>query len=75
MGTVNIPKASYADNDQSMEEWFQQIEWGDISERMKVAMKKVVGWIGDQLTMDRLRGLFKFRAEDKNSFEWLDFIV
>ena len=75
LGTVNIPEASCADNDRLMEEWFRQIGWGDVSERMKVAMKKVVACIGDQLTVDRLRGLFKFCAEDENSFERLDFIV
>lgn len=42
---------------------------------MKVAAKKVVAWIGDQLTIDRLRGLFKFRAEDENSFEQMDYMV
>lgn len=31
--------------------------------------------MGDQLTVDRLRGLFKFRAEDENSYERLDFVV
>ena len=35
----------------------------------------MIAFIGDQLTMDRLRGLFKFRAEDENSFERLDFSV
>jgi hypothetical protein len=75
LGTVNIPEASDADNDRLLKEWFRQIGWGDVSERMKVVMKKVVAWIGDQLTVDRLRGLFKFCAEDENSFERLDFIV
>ena len=75
LGTVNIPEASYEDNNRLMEEWFQQIGWNNPGERMKVAMRKVVAWIGDQLTMDRLRGLFKFRAEDENSFERMDFAV
>jgi hypothetical protein len=75
LGTVNIPEASYEDHDRLMEEWFKQIGWGEVSERMKIAMKKVVAWIGDQLTVDRLRGLFKFRAEDENSFERMDWAV
>jgi hypothetical protein len=75
LGTVNIPEASYEDNDRLIEEFFRQIGWGPVSEQMKVAMKKVVAWIGDQLTVDRLRGLFKFRAEDENSFERMDYSV
>ena len=75
LGTVNIPEASYEDNNRLIEEWFKQIGWNNVSERMKVAMRKVLAWIGDQLTVDRLRGLFKFRAEDENSFERMDYAV
>jgi len=75
LGIVNIPEASYEDHDRLMEEWFKQIGWGEVSERMKIAMKKVVAWIGNQLTVDQLQGLFKFRAEDENSFEWMDWAV
>jgi len=75
LGSVNIPEASYEDNERLMEEWFKQLGWDNPGERMKVAMQKVVAWIGDQLTVDRLRGLFKFRAEDENSFERMDFVV
>ena len=42
---------------------------------MKVAMKKIVTWIGDQLTVDQLCGLFKFQAEDENLFERMDYSV
>jgi hypothetical protein len=74
LGTVNIPEASYADNDCLMDEFFNQIGWNNVNKRMKVAMTKVVAWVGDQLTVD-LRGLFKFHAEDENSFERMDFMV
>ncbi|KAF8325907.1 hypothetical protein F5887DRAFT_1065215 [Amanita rubescens] len=30
---------------------------------------------GDQLTMDRLRGLYKYRHEDFNSFDRMDYLV
>jgi hypothetical protein len=75
LGTVNIPEASYEDNNRLIEEWFKQIGWNNVSKRMKVAMRKVVAWVGDQLTMDRLRELFKFHAEDENSFERMDYAV
>ena len=47
LGTVNIPEASYADNDQLLEEWARQIGWENMGEKMTVALKKVVAWIGD----------------------------
>ena len=34
-----------------------------------------MAWIGDQLTVDRLRKLFKFHAEDLNGFDWLDWLI
>ena len=75
LGTVNIPEASYEDNVRLMEEWYKQLGWKTIGDKMKVGLEKVVAWIGDQLTVDRLRGLFKFKAEDENSFERMDFAV
>jgi len=75
LGTVNIPEASYEDHDRLIDEWFNQLGWTTVAQRMKVALEKVVSWVGDQLTVDRLRGLFRMRAEDENSFERLDFSV
>jgi hypothetical protein len=43
-----------------LEEWARQIGWENMGEKMKVVLEKVVAWIGDQLTMDQLQGLFKF---------------
>jgi hypothetical protein len=75
LGTVNIPEATYEDNDRLISEWFRQLGWANPVQKMKIAVQKIIFWIGDQLTMDRLRGLFKARAEDLNSFERLDFSV
>ncbi|KXN83941.1 hypothetical protein AN958_00792 [Leucoagaricus sp. SymC.cos] len=75
LGTVDIPEASYNDNDRLVEEWMDQLGWGSEEERVRVANTKTVFWLGDQLTMDRLRGLYRARAEDTNSFERLDFSV
>ena len=57
LGTVNIPEASYEDNGRLINEWFKQLGWNNPGEQMKLAMTKIVAWCGDQLTMDRLRGL------------------
>ena len=41
----------------------------------KLGLETVIAWVGDQLTIDQLRNLFKFRAEDLNSFDRLDWMV
>ena len=60
LGTVNIPEASYEDHECLLEEWCQQLGWGSLDAKKKIALEKVVAWAGDQLTIDQLCGLFKF---------------
>ncbi len=73
LGTVNVAEASYEDNERLIHEWLGQLGWGTPEEQQKTGRDRVVTWCGDQLTMDRLRGLFKYHAEDDNSYERLDF--
>ncbi|KAJ7830454.1 hypothetical protein B0H14DRAFT_2515846 [Mycena olivaceomarginata] len=75
LGTVNIPEASYEDNSRLIIEWLRQLKLGGIESQKKIGLDQVMAWVGDQLTVDRLRNLFKFRAEDDNSFERLDWLV
>jgi hypothetical protein len=75
LGTVNIPEASYEDHEHLLEEWCQQLGWGSLDAKKKAALEKFVAWVGDQLTIDWLHGLFKFQAEDLNSFDQLDWMV
>jgi len=75
LGTVNIAEASYEDNYRLVSEWFSQLGWDTTVKQMEVTLKKVVAWIGDQLTMSHLHGLFNFHAEDENSFKRLDFSI
>ncbi|KAK6980827.1 hypothetical protein R3P38DRAFT_3334136 [Favolaschia claudopus] len=65
LGTLNIPEASYEDNARN----------GSNSWATKLGLEQVMAWVGDQLTVDRLRNLFRFRAEDDNSFERLDWLI
>ncbi|KAJ3497512.1 hypothetical protein NLJ89_g10340 [Agrocybe chaxingu] len=75
LGTVNIAEASYEDNARLINEWFNQLGIMDPEQRKQFSTSNLAFWIGDQLTVERLRGIFKFRAEDENSFERLDFSV
>ena len=76
LGSINIPEVSYADNECVVEELLRQL--GLISgteEEQKLTLEKVLAWIGDQMTVDHLCGLFKFCSQDTNSFDRLDWMV
>ena len=76
LGSINIPEVSYADNERVVEELLKQLGLASGSEEeQKLALENVLAWIGDQMTVDRLRGLFKFRSRDINSFDRLDWMV
>ena len=75
LGTVNIPEASYEDNSRLVIEWLRQLKVEGAEMQQKLGMEQLVAWAGDQLTVDRLRNLFKFRAEDLNSYDRLDWLI
>ncbi|KAK7007604.1 hypothetical protein R3P38DRAFT_2644943 [Favolaschia claudopus] len=75
LGTLNIPEASYEDNSRLIIEWLKQLGYSDDHAQKKLGLEQVMAWVGDQLTVDRLRNLFRFRAEDDNSFERLDWLL
>jgi hypothetical protein len=75
LGTVNIPEASYEDNSRLIKEWLSQLKLNSPEMQQKLGMERLIAWVGDQLTVDRLRNLFKFRAEDLNSFDRLDWML
>ncbi|KAK6978306.1 hypothetical protein R3P38DRAFT_3334310 [Favolaschia claudopus] len=37
--------------------------------------QRIIAWMGDQLTVERLRGLWKYRHEDHNSFDRMDYMI
>ncbi|TDL27181.1 hypothetical protein BD410DRAFT_714083 [Rickenella mellea] len=75
LATVHIEEASYEGNSQLLGEWFRQLGLGSEAEQKKTGTERVIPWIGDQLTISRLRGLFNYRSEDFNSFDRMDSFV
>lgn len=74
LNTVHMEEASYEGNDRVLDEWFRQLKLDTDAEQKKTARKRFVAWIGDQLTVSRLRGLRQFRSQDMNPWqrmEWL----
>ncbi|KAK0479278.1 hypothetical protein IW261DRAFT_1626799, partial [Armillaria novae-zelandiae] len=75
LGSVNIAEASYEDHIRLITEWLQQLKLNCTDEKKKLALESLIAWCGDQLTMDRLRGLFRFRVGDSNSFDRMDWML
>lgn len=67
--TVQMEEASYEGNDRCMNEWLRQLKLNSPEKRKELGRDRMIPVVGDQLTVERLRGLFKFRAEDDSSFE------
>lgn len=75
LGTEHIEEASYDGNDQVMQAIAHQLGLDSEEEMKKTGLERVIVWIGDQLTAERLRGLYKFRAQDHNSYDRLDWMI
>ncbi|KAJ7272390.1 hypothetical protein C8J57DRAFT_1599607 [Mycena rebaudengoi] len=75
LGTVGIPEVSYEDNERLIDEWLHQLQLDSPELKQKIGTETLQAWVGDQLTVDRLRNIFQFRSEDENSFDRLDWML
>ncbi|KAJ7055499.1 hypothetical protein C8F01DRAFT_1258377 [Mycena amicta] len=73
--TSQLEEASYEGTSNVMEDIFKQLELNTKPEQEKTATERIIPWIGDQLTIERLRGMWKFRHEDHNSFDRLNYMI
>ncbi|KIK03028.1 hypothetical protein K443DRAFT_64105, partial [Laccaria amethystina LaAM-08-1] len=73
--TCPLEEASYEGTLKVMEEWFKQLHLNSQDEKTRTGLERIIAWIGDQLTVDRLRGLWKYRHEDHNAFDRMDFMI
>ncbi|KAF7312767.1 hypothetical protein MIND_00291800 [Mycena indigotica] len=60
LGSVNITETSYEDHVKLIVEWLKQLGIEVPEEQKKLGLEKLIAWCGDQLTIDRLRGLLAF---------------
>ena len=74
LGTVKIEEASYEGNNRLIREWLQQLSLSSPEEKMRTALERVVFFVGDQLTVERLRKLSIMRAGDFNLFNQYKFL-
>ncbi|KAJ7722007.1 hypothetical protein B0H16DRAFT_1790019 [Mycena metata] len=73
--TSTKEEASYEGTLNVMADAFRQLLLDAVNEQMRTAIQRIIAWIGDQLTVERLRGLWKYRHEDHNSFDRLDYMI
>ncbi|KAI0635511.1 hypothetical protein C8Q77DRAFT_1052916 [Trametes polyzona] len=74
--TVEVDESSYdGTNELCNKIWLEQMGLGSNDSKRKLGEEEVLVWVGDQLTVDRIRGLARFRHDDPNSFtrmEWIE---
>ncbi|KAJ7666120.1 hypothetical protein DFH06DRAFT_1185974 [Mycena polygramma] len=73
--TSTFEEASYDGTLNVMNDTFAQLLLNSPEEQERTSLERVIAWVGDQLTIERLRGLWKYRHEDHNSFDRLEYMV
>ncbi|KAJ7934693.1 hypothetical protein B0H13DRAFT_1591380 [Mycena leptocephala] len=75
LGTVPYEEASYNGTIKCVFEWLRQLRLHTKHEQKRPGEERLIPWLGDQLTIERLRGLWKYRHEDYNSFDRMDWMI
>lgn len=77
LGSMSTKEQSYEDNDRVVKEVLQQlgITTENIDRLRELGEERLMFWVGDQLTASRLRGLARYRCQDSNAFDRMDYIV
>lgn len=66
--TADQEEASYEGNERLLIEWLHQLGIETPKDYERMSTSQIIAWLGDQLTVERLRGLFRFRSDDLNSW-------
>ena len=75
LGTSELEEASYDGTLKVVADLFHQLHLHTEEEEIRTGLERVIAWMGDQLTVERLRGLWKYRHEDFNSFDRMDYMI
>ncbi|KAI0072326.1 hypothetical protein K474DRAFT_1561458, partial [Panus rudis PR-1116 ss-1] len=73
--TMPIPEQSYDDNLRVIEKILEQLGYTSSDELRKLGLEQLIFWLGDQLTVSRIRGAQRMRCQDFNSTDRLDFSI
>ncbi|KAG9103211.1 hypothetical protein FRC06_011751 [Ceratobasidium sp. 370] len=72
LGTCPIDELSYTGNLMVIQEVLRQLGLDSGKELMQLALGRKVPWVGDELTVSRLRALQWQRQEENNAYDRLD---
>ncbi|KAI0747613.1 hypothetical protein C8Q80DRAFT_1344137 [Daedaleopsis nitida] len=75
LGSLPIPEATYEDNDKVISELLDQLGYKSQEMRHQMARERIQFVVGDQLTVERIRGLQQLLCQELNSYERLDYII
>lgn len=73
--TKHMDEASYDGNMRLLDEWLRQLKLDSKADQMKLATDQIIPFVGDKLTVSRLRGLQHFRSQDHNGYDRFDWMV
>ncbi|KAF8239908.1 hypothetical protein L208DRAFT_1560210 [Tricholoma matsutake] len=75
LGTSELEEASYNGTLKVKAEFFRQLHLHTKEEQIQTGLEHVIAWMGDQLTVEWLQGLWKYRHKDFNSFDRMDYMI
>lgn len=75
LDTAHIEEVSLEGNLRCLDEWTRQLGLADVEKRKKLSHEKLFFWMGDQLTVSRIRSLQKTRARELNCWHRLENII
>jgi hypothetical protein len=73
--TAHIDESTYEGNDEIVEMVLKYLGFGSADELKSVGLEHIIVWVGDQLTVSRLRGLQNLRSHDWNAFERMQWMI
>ncbi len=75
LNTLHIEESSYEGNERVLQALFRQLRMDSPKAQERIGRERLIPWVGDQLTISRLRGLQKFHCEDLNAFERMEWLI
>jgi hypothetical protein len=73
--TIHEEEASYSGTDRVLHIYEPEVDVNTPEERQHLGLNRLLVWVGDQLTVSRIRGLQQNRAGEANSYERLEHLL
>ncbi|KAG9094064.1 hypothetical protein FRC06_011195 [Ceratobasidium sp. 370] len=72
LATRPIDESSYSGNLMVIQDIMRQLGFDSGDQLVRLALERIIAWVGDELTISRLRMLKWLRQEEKNAYDRLD---